>query len=247
MAYHRIYSHHLRHDFELKVHGWGGHPTVIFPASEGRFYDWDAFGMTGVMWPWIESGKLQVFCVDGVDWQSLFNKHASPHDRAKRQREYVEAIIYDIVPYMRHLQPEHMRDTPFLGIGASWGAYQSLNFLLKHPGTFATAICLSGIYSLGFLFGDYSDGEVYHQDPMKYLPNISDLGELGMLARTKIVIVVGQGRWEEESIRDSDRIVDLLHSKGIHDVWYEKWGHDCDHNWEWWRKQLPHILGKIGY
>jgi len=247
MSFHRIYSNHLRHDFELKVYGQGGHPFVIFPASQGRFWDFENYGMIHAIWHWIGSGKIQVFCVDGIDWQSLFNHNASAHDKAKRNREYCEAIMWDVVPYIRQLQPEDKRSTPFTACGTSWGAYHSINFMLKYPGTFATAICLSGVYSLDFLCGDSSDGEVYMQDPLRYLPNISDLDYLGMLAKCKVVIVVGQGRWEEESIRDSDRLCHLLHTKGIHDVWYDKWGHDVDHDWPAWRHQLPYILGKIGY
>jgi hypothetical protein len=44
--------------------------------------------------------------VDGVDHQSLYNREASHHDRAKRNREYCEAIMWDVVPYVRNLQPE---------------------------------------------------------------------------------------------------------------------------------------------
>jgi len=247
MSHHRFYSHHLRHDTELKAYGHGGHPFIIFPSSKGRFWDFEANGMIHAIWHWIGSGKIQVFCVDGIDHQSLFNKEAHPQDRAKRNREYCEAIMWDVVPYIRNLQPEDKRSTPFAAAGCSWGAYHSINFLLKYPGTFATAICLSGVYSLDFLFGGNADGEVYFQDPLRYLPGISDLEYLGMLGKTKVVIVVGQGRWEEESIRDSDKLCHLLHSKGIHDVWYDKWGNDVDHDWPWWRKQLPHILGTVGY
>ena len=49
---------------------------------------------------------FQVFCVDGIDAQSLFNKNASPQDRARRNREYYEAIMWDVAPYIRNLQPE---------------------------------------------------------------------------------------------------------------------------------------------
>eukprot|EP01113_Clastostelium_recurvatum_P033564 TRINITY_DN4450_c0_g1_i1.p1 TRINITY_DN4450_c0_g1~~TRINITY_DN4450_c0_g1_i1.p1 ORF type:complete len:259 (-),score=42.01 TRINITY_DN4450_c0_g1_i1:60-800(-) len=246
MSYHRFYSPHLRHDFELKVWGHAGRPVMVFPSSEGRFFDFENRGMIDVMKWWIDSGRLQVFCVDAIDSQSLFNKESSFHERAKRQREYVEAIVYDVVPYIRNLQPESERWTPFLATGCSWGAYHSINFLIKYPEIFERAICLSGVYSLQFIFGDYSDDEVYFQDPLQYLPNINGHEDIEKLKRTKAVIVVGQGRWEEESIRDSDKLAHYLGTKGV-DVWYDKWGHDVDHDWPAWLHQLPYFLHKCGY
>ena len=42
----------------------------------------------------------------------------------------------------------------------------------------------------------------------------------------------------------SRQLSEILKSKGIpHRL--ELWGADVNHDWPWWRKMLPHVLGKI--
>jgi esterase/lipase superfamily enzyme len=51
----------------------------------------------------------------------------------------------------------------------------------------------------------------------------------------KILIVVGQGAWEEPLVASTKRLEAVLHQKGIHGQ-VEYWGFDVDHNWPWWFK-----------
>lgn len=43
--YHKEYSRHLGRDMEFKVYGHGGKPVLVFPCQNGRFFDWEGFGM----------------------------------------------------------------------------------------------------------------------------------------------------------------------------------------------------------
>ena len=43
--YHKEYSSYLGRDMEFKVYGHGGKPAMVFPCQNGRFYDWEGFGM----------------------------------------------------------------------------------------------------------------------------------------------------------------------------------------------------------
>ena len=36
----------------------------------------------------------------------------------------------------------------------------------------------------------------------------------------------------------------ILATKGI-PAWVDFWGPDVNHDWVWWRKQMPYFLGKI--
>lgn len=51
------------------------------------------------------------------------------------------------------------------------------------------------MYSLNFAVGDYLDERVYHNDSLRYLPDLNDPGSLELLNRNRIVIACGQERW----------------------------------------------------
>ena len=66
--YFKTYSYNLNRDMEFNVYGHGGKPCVVFPCQDGRFFDWEGNHMHDeVLGPWIEAGKLQLFCVDSID------------------------------------------------------------------------------------------------------------------------------------------------------------------------------------
>jgi len=215
---------------------------VVFPTSEGRFFDFESNDMLGCCSHLFEQGKVQFYCVDSIDSQTFYNKSSSHSDRGWRQKEYENCIIDEVVPFIRH---NNSYSGGMITTGCSFGAFHALNFLLRHPDVFDTCICLSGIYSLKWIIGEYNDQGCFFQDPMAYIPGLSDEWFLSRLRGSKIIIAVGQGRWENEALQDSHQVADILRSKGI-PVWLDKWGSDVDHDWPWWRKQLPHFLGNVG-
>jgi len=57
-----------------------------------------------------------------------------------------------------------------------------------------------------------------------------------------IYILSGQGSYEDPE--RSRQLSNILKSKAIpHSL--ELWGADVNHDWPWWRKMLPHVLGKM--
>ena len=57
--------------------------------------------------------------------------------------------------------------------------------------------------------------------------------------RHKAVVCLGRGAWEEPwSTEYLDR---RFHELGIH-IWVDYWGHDVNHDWPWWYKQVPYYL-----
>src|SRR6266550_1442466 len=73
--HHRNYSHELQRDMEALVFGHAGRPLLVFPSSQGRFFEYEDAGMIRTLAPKIDAGQLQVFCVDSVDSESLYNKN----------------------------------------------------------------------------------------------------------------------------------------------------------------------------
>ena len=43
--FHQNYSHELQRDMETLVFGHGGQPLLVFPSSQGRFFEYEDAGM----------------------------------------------------------------------------------------------------------------------------------------------------------------------------------------------------------
>ena len=67
VEYFKEYSNCLNREMEFKIYGHTGIPLLVFPAQDGRFYDFENFGMVSVIADKIEAGSIQVFCLDSID------------------------------------------------------------------------------------------------------------------------------------------------------------------------------------
>jgi esterase/lipase superfamily enzyme len=237
--YHHWFSDSLGQEMSLKVYGYYGKPTIVFPAQAGRFYDFENFGMVGAISQFIETGKVKLFCVDSVDAQSWSNWSAHPADRARRHQDYDRYIIQEVVPFIRN-HCGGFQDK-LMVTGASMGAYHAANFFFRHPDVFDTTIALSGLYSLNMFIGEYMDENVYDNSPLSYLPNLEDSWYLEQYSKSNIIICCGQGAWEDEMIADTRALKLILESKNIPN-WVDFWGFDVNHDWPWWQKMLPYFL-----
>lgn len=242
IEYHHWWSPNLGHDMEFKVFGHHGKPVLVFPAQGGRFFDFENFGMVGAISHLIEDGKVKVFTVDSIDNQSWANFGAHPADRARRHEDYDRYITTEIIPFIR----QHCGSPGIKAIttGCSMGGYHSANFFFRHPDLFDGMICLSGLFQLRMFIGEYGDDHVYFNTPLQYLKNMGDRWYLDQYRQSKIVVCVGQGAWEEEMIADAHALKQILDDKHIPN-WFDFWGYDVNHDWPWWRKQLPYFLEKL--
>jgi len=241
IEYRRTWSRHLGQAMELKVYGHAGKPVVVFPCQGGRFYEYEDFGMVEACRPFIEGGAITLFTVDSVDHQSWLNQSASPADRARRHNDYDRYVVEEVAPFIRGLLPDA---SGILATGCSMGAYHSANFFFRHPDVFDAVIALSGLYSLNLFLGDSMVEDVYFNVPLAYLPNLVDPWFLDRYRRSRIVVCVGQGAWEDPMVADTRALEKILSAKGI-PAWVDFWGHDVCHDWPWWRRQMPYFLGRM--
>ncbi|MDD2772701.1 MAG: alpha/beta hydrolase-fold protein [Elusimicrobiales bacterium] len=238
ITYHKVFSGVLNQEFEFKRYGRAGKPVMVFPCSGGRFFDYENFGMLDIFGPSIESGDLQLVCVDSRDHESWLKP---VHDEwmAKRHEHFEGCIINDVIPFLR----KEGIDEKFLATGNSAGAWHAMNFFLKYPGCFDSAISLSGFYSIKAEIGDYYDRGVYFNDILRYLPGITDEAALAKLRYGYAIIAHGGGAWE--TFNDEARLTAaLLAEKGI-TVWYNPWGTDWPHDWCTWKAQLSQYLPRL--
>jgi esterase/lipase superfamily enzyme len=241
IEYHHWWSPHLGQEMEMRVYGHGGKPILVFPAMCGRFYEFEDFKMIDATWQFIEGAKVQFFTVDSIDSQSWANWGAHPSDRARRHEDYDRYITREVVPFVHKRLGKVV---PLLTTGCSMGGYHAGNFFFRHPSLFDSMIVLSGIFQLSMFIGEYMDETVYFNSPLQFVPNLTDPEVLKQLRRSQIIICTGQGAWEEPMVADARAMQRVLSEKDI-PAWVDLWGYNVNHDWPWWRKQLPYFLNHL--
>lgn len=234
---HRWFSGNLGHDMDVIIYGHGGQALLCLPSQNGRVGDWEAFGMVDSVRDLLDAGRLLMIAVDGIDWQSWTNHQAPVEHRARRHNDYVRYITDEVVPLAR---AEAGRETIW-ATGCSVGAFHAANLFFRRPDLFDGVIAISGVYHARHFVGDYNDDDVYFNSPLSYLPELRDPWHLERYRRSRIVICVGQGSWEDESIADTHQLQEILYHKGV-PATFDYWGHDVEHHWHWWQRMLRHHL-----
>ena len=243
IEYHKWWSDHLNQDMEIKVYGHAGKPVLVFPTQSGRFYEYEDFGMVEVCRGFIDEGKIRLFTVDSIDSQSWANWTSHPADRARRHEDYDRYITKEVVAF---IQQHTTWKGKYLTTGCSMGAYHAPNFFFRHPDVFDAVIALSGILRLNLFIGDYMDEIVYFNTPLVYLRNLTDETYLSQYRQSAIVVCSGQGAWEGPMLADARELKMILDAKKV-PCWVDIWGYDVNHDWPWWKRMMPYILGKLEF
>jgi esterase/lipase superfamily enzyme len=232
--YQRWHSPTLNRDMELLVLGHGGARALVFPTSQGRFYEWEDRGMGAALGEHLARGWIQLFCVDSIDSESWYDYAKWPGDRAWRHELYDRYILHEVVPFTRHRNP-----TPFLmALGASLGAYHAVNFAFRHPDVIDRVIGLSGMYNIKELTRGYSDANVYANDPSHYTSNIDDPAWYDAMRRMDIILAIGR---DDPHFADNAYLSSVLWSRNIWHAFrpWDGWSHD----WPYWQKMIRQYIG----
>jgi esterase/lipase superfamily enzyme len=223
--YHRWYSPSLNRDMELLIFGHHGARVLVFPSSQGKYYEWEDRGMIGALGDHLERGWLQLYCVDSLDSETWYCDWAHPSGRAYRHTQYDGYLYNEVLPLS-----QQKNDNPFLiTAGASFGGFHAMNFGLKHPEKVGRILSMSGLYDIRRFTGGYSDDNVYFNNPMQYIPNENDYFRLELLRRQDIIMATGREDTLMQSARD---LSGALWSNGIGNAVreWEGWSHD----WPFW-------------
>jgi len=239
MKEHQWYSETLGQKMTLRVYGHGGKPVLVFPCQEGRYFEYEDFGMVEALKPWLDAGKIRLITVDSVDAQSWCNWTVHPSERALRHDDYDHYLHDEVVPFIRTFS-----DEPLCVTGCSMGGYHSTNFYFRYPDICDSVISISGLFQLSLFIGDYMDETVYYHTPLAYLRNLTVPWFLDRFREGKIFICVGQGMWEDDMLADTHALEKLLAEKEI-PAFVDYWGHDVNHDWYWWRKMIPYLMEKL--
>ena len=244
--YTKWYSPSVGRDMEIKVYGHGGRPVLFIPCQDGRFYDFENYKMTDAWAPWIESGQCTVFAIDTLD-KETYSAKGDAYWRIRRHEAWFAYMTNEVVPFIRNLTNERNGWEGYPGViafGCSLGATHAANLFFRRPYLFDGLLALSGIYTSDYGFHGYMNEDVYRNSPVDYLAGMpKDHPFIEQYNRHKGVIVVGQGPWEIPA--STFRLKDICEEKGIN-VFFDIWGYDVKHDWDWWYKQVavhvPHVL-----
>ena len=222
---------------ELLVFGHGGARVLVFPTRQGRFFDYENWGLTAALRDQIQNGQIQLFCVDSLDSEILYGWEKHPKDRIARHKEYETYILQEVVPFTAWKNP----NSELVAHGCSIGAYHAVNISFRNPGLFRRVIALSGRYDLtrpvgpfpDLLCGHY-DTDIYFHTPNHFLPNLSDSAIIESLRQMRIALAVG----EADPFGDSNReLSQSLWDKGVWhslDIWDGR-----AHCAKYWRQMVP--------
>jgi len=231
----KLYSPAIERSLDLLALGHGGRPVLVFPSSEGAFHEYEDYQMVQSVAPWLESGRLRLYCVSSHDAESWYGRHRPLHERAWQHHLYDDWIMNQVVPAIgEDVGDPQVRLT---ATGCSFGAYHAANFALKHPQRFGLAICMSGVYDMRFLMHGHQDDWVYFNNPMEYVHHLEGPELERVQRQTFIQLVCGQGPWEGPALDSTRAFRDLLGEKHIPNH-MDLWGHDVSHDWHWWREQI---------
>ena len=96
--YLKDWSGALERDMEVLRFGRAGVPVLALPTSQGRFYQWEDFGLVGAVADRVDAGQLHVWCVDSVDGESWYAKDRHPRQRLERHLQYERYLVDELMP-----------------------------------------------------------------------------------------------------------------------------------------------------
>lgn len=243
VSYHKKDSRNLGRPMEHKRYGHAGRPVVVFPTSNGRFFQYEDSGAIAALSDFIDEGSIQVWTLDGVDGETFFSQDPDRQARIGRHDAYFRYVSDEALPdLVREAQVSNGGQylKPLL-TGCSMGAFHAANFLFHFPGLVAGVIALSGVYSTRDFFGSALDGGIFYHSPLDYLAGLNDERMLDELRARRMIFCCGQGAWEERMLIETRALEQLLRDKDI-PAWVDYWGPDVSHDWPWWHRQLKYFM-----
>ncbi|HEX3661009.1 MAG TPA: alpha/beta fold hydrolase [Acidobacteriaceae bacterium] len=232
--YHKWHSSRLGRDMELLLFGHAGLPVVVFPSSQGRFYEFEDRGLIGAVAHKLDAGQIQLFCLDSVDAESWYNRGVPPRWRIARHMQYESYVLDEVLPLLR----QRNGNPHLISLGCSFGGYHAVNIALRHPDRFTGFLSMSGAFDVsGFLHG-YYDPDVYFHTPPHFLANLSDPWYYERYRRNTYILASG---WDDHCLGQSQNLARIMGEKGIpHQLYiWDSWN---SHDWPTWARMMNEYL-----
>jgi esterase/lipase superfamily enzyme len=230
--YHKWYSPRLSRDIEVLAFGTRGYPVILFPTSMGHYYENKDFKLIDSVNWFLDEGLVKIYCVDGIDEVSWYNRNIHPADRAKNHNWYDQMLYHELVPLAQ-------RETGVGRVataGCSFGGYHATNFAFKHPDVVKYVFNMGAAFDIRDQVDGHYDDHVYFNNPMDFIPNAQSDFFWDMF------VVLGTGT-RDMCWNANERMAEILRNKGINH-WLDV-RPDAEHDWPVWKQMFPHYLSLI--
>ncbi len=238
--YHRWFSPALKKEMELLVFGHSGKPILFFPTRTARFYDYEDWGVIEAISSKINSGEVQVYCVDSVDRSSLYCKTISPAERIKKHFLYERYILEEVLPFIEQKNSDPYR----ILAGCSLGAFHAINMALRYPYFFKKVLGFSGRYDLSLklkyfddLFDGFTNEDILMNTPVYYINHINSPQLVRVLQKLQMVLAIGV---EDAFLQNNIELSNSLTQKHIPNTLYF-WDGEA-HKAKYWGEMLMKYL-----
>lgn len=228
----KFYSHILGKDIDVLISGHWGYPILMFPTSMGSYMQNKDFGLNDTVAHLVNTGKVKLYNVGSIDFQSFYAKDLSPAIKIYNYNLYTRFIKEEFVPYLQRECNVHRVAVA----GCSFGGYHCTNFALKYPDFVSHCFSMSGAFSIKSFMGGYYDDNVYFNNPMDFMQNEANW------KYNHMKIVLGTSDWDI-CRQDNIEMSRLLASKEI-GHWYDerKW---ATHDWPLWKMVFPEYVSQM--
>jgi esterase/lipase superfamily enzyme len=229
---HRWYSPNLNRDIEVLAFGHQGYPVILFPTSMGRFYENKDFKLIESAAWYLDNGFVKIYCPDGIDSSSWYNKSIHPADRVRNHIWYDLMLLHELVPLAQ-------RETGVgrvVTAGCSFGGYHATNFGFKHPEVVKYIFNMGAAFDIRDQLDGYYDDNVYFNNPPDFIPNAQN----GFYDDLHVVLGTGTN---DMCWNANEKLAGILRAKRINHWLDVRQG--ANHDWPVWREMFSHYLSLI--
>lgn len=232
--YHKWHSPALDREMELLSFGHAGSRLLIFPSRKQRFFEYEDHGMIRALRHPLEEGRMQAWCVDSIDAESLYCFEKTPEERIERHLQYERYVLEEVLPFSERVNP----DSPLIANGCSFGAYHAMTIALRHPAHFERVVAFSGRYDLTLdvghfhtLFHGHYDERLRDIMPSHFVPALKSRKALRAIRNLQLTLVVGD---EDPFYENNVELCRALVAKRINFDFHVWSGHA--HRFRYWRQ-----------
>jgi esterase/lipase superfamily enzyme len=230
--HHRWYSPRLNRDIDVAAFGHRGYPVILFPTSMGSTYENHDFGLIDSVAWFLDNGLIKIYCPDGIDEASWYNRNIHPADRVRNHIWYDQMLLDELVPLCRQETGVHRVATA----GCSFGGYHATNFGFRHPDAVKYIINMGAAFDIKDQVDGFYNDDVYFNNPPDFLPNAQHHLFHDMF------VFLGTGT-HDMCWNANEQMAGILRAKGIPhwlDVRPER-----PHDWPAWKEMFPHYLSMV--
>jgi esterase/lipase superfamily enzyme len=231
------YSPSLNKQMDIAVYGHYGFALLLIPTASSDYLEYEKNGLIESIAPYINSGKVKVYCINSINGESWLNPYMNGYDKAVRHQQFNDYVIKEVVPFIKE---NSSSKTEIITGGVSHGAFHAANLFFRYPDFINGIIGMSGCYDLSVYTNGYYDDNVYFNSPVLYLSQLKAEWQLSLYRASKhIHFITGSGAYEKPEY--SKQISSILSSKDVpHEL--DIWGEDIPHEWSSWKRMLPYYL-----